>query len=245
MPFIPMESVRRWQNMPKKKLDKIDKMIATRKAPLVQADIMELGDKRLNPAENVKRQEEELLQKASKFKIGRQEELEDAERSSGPRLQFTEVISRLRSEIPSLKAVDSQGGGHIALYVPRNRQEFEEAKREWDGSRDEFFLFHKYVGGFPKAELPEYDSITIDTSHLPTRTRNAWRSLLISLLKQGVISYRGTIRQFGEAYGSRAWRWQEQTKLWRQTPDKMFAKASLESGSVRSYDQNILDRQEQ
>lgn len=195
----------------------------SRKAPLVEADINELGDKRLNPEEGVAQKREECLSMVANRRIGGQSELEDKERGSGPRLQFTEIISRLRREIPTLRVLDGSPG-NIALYVPRTDGEFREAKAEWDWGRDEFFLYHKYVGGFPKQEIPEYSTIEIDTSLLPTRENRGWRSILITLLKQGVMSYRQAVRQFGDVGSDRrGWRWREQTAKWRQEPTSRFA----------------------
>lgn len=191
-------------------------------APAVEPHSVELGDKRLNVDEAVVRKREECLSMVANRRLGRQEELEDEERGSGPRLQFTEIISRLKCELPQLKVVDGAPGS-VALYFPRTDAEFKEARAEWEWGRDEFFLYHKYVGGFPKQEIPEYSTIEIDTSLLPTREKRGWRSILITLLKQGVISYNAAVRQFGDVgTDRRGWRWIEQTHKWRQRPTKAF-----------------------
>jgi hypothetical protein len=177
------------------------------KAPLVVTDITELGDKRLNREENWAREVEKSLRLASQHKIAGQAELEDEERSSGPRLQFTEIISRVRREAPQLKVMDGIAG-YVALYFPRNRQEMSEDER--DPARDAFFYHHKYVGGMPKCELPEYGHILLDTSFLPTKEAlRGWRTVLIGLVKAGVLSYKAAVRQFGEATGQRSSRWFE------------------------------------
>lgn len=207
--------------------DRLSEIIAARKAPLVEADINELGDKRLSPEEGVFREREALLARCAHNKIGGQTELEDPERSGGPRLQYTELVSRLRRCIPGLMAVDGAPGS-VALYYPRNREEYNEARSEWEWGRDEFFLTNKYVGGFPKQEIAEFSHVLIDSSHLPTREVRGWRSVLISLLKQGVVSYRTLVKEFGEANGKRAWRWQEQTRRWRNEPDTRFFASSLD-----------------
>jgi hypothetical protein len=215
-----------------KRRSKLDEIASTRKAPVVEVDRHELGDKRLNPEEAVIRERESLLAICAKKKIGGQDELEDFNRSQGPRLQFTEIISRLRHAAPALRVLDGSLG-NVALYFPRNQREYKEVVRESDGSQDGFFLYHKYVSGMPKAGIPEYASVDIDTSHLPTREGwmtngafvqgHSWRSVLIALMRAGVISYSAAVRQFGDVgTDKRGWRWNEQTRPWRNNPDKVF-----------------------
>jgi hypothetical protein len=189
---------------------------------LIEPDRNELGDKRLNPEEAVIRERESLLQLAAQKKIGSQAELENPDRSLGPRLQYTDIISRLRKIIPDL-VVKEGSRGSVALYFPRNRKELEEAQREWEWGKDEFFMKYKYVGGFPKNETFEYSHIDIDSSHLPTKEHRGWRSILIALLKQGVVSYSQLVSQFGDVgTDRRGWRWQEQTRQWRNNPTEKF-----------------------
>lgn len=212
-----------------KKKDKLAEMLAARRAPLVEADINELGDKRLDPIESVASQREKALQQASQYKIAKQEELEDQNRSLGPRLQYTELISRLKRAIPALKVMDGSPG-NIALYFPRDRKELEEATNNWDylEGKDTFFLQYKYVGGFPKAEIPEYSTIDIDTSHLPTKEHRGWRSVLITLLKAGAVPYEKLLKEFGDVgTDKRGWRWQDQTAKWRSNPTAQFTSSNL------------------
>jgi hypothetical protein len=187
---------------------------------LVQPDKNELGDKRLDPKESVVKYREELLRDISHRKMYKQEEM-TPERSSGSRLQYTELISRLRRVCPTIKAVDGSPG-NIALYFPRSTKELEQATQEWQYDRDKFYLVNKYVAGFPKQEIPEFSHFLLDTDGIPTREYRGWRSILIVLLKQGVISYRGAVREFGEALGQRGWRWQMETQKWRHLPDTKF-----------------------
>ena len=183
---------------------------------LVQTDINELGDKRLNPDEAVIREREELLRLASTRKIKGQEELEDAERSAGPRMAYTEFLRRLRSEAPALKALDGSPGS-IALYYPRSNEELAQIENTQgrDQERDQFFHYHKYVGGMEKHEMPEFAHVILDTSNLPVREYRGWRSVLIGLIKQGVLTYAAAIRQFGEPHGPRGMRWHEQLQPYK------------------------------
>lgn len=177
---------------------------------LVQTDIHELGDGRLNPEESVAKHREELLAIEAKKRLYGQEELEDPSRALGPRLQFTSFISRLRRLIPSLKVLDGSPGS-VALYVPLTQHELAEAMLAWRNDRDIFFLHHKYVGGFQKIELQEYSTVDIDSSRLATKEHRGWRSVLINLITQEVVSYRAVVKEFGDTGSDqRGWRWREQ-----------------------------------
>lgn len=190
---------------------------------LIQTDSNELGDKRLNPEEGVAKTREECLAMAALKRLPGQDELEDPKRAFGPRLQFTEVISRLRRIIPSLKVLEGSPGS-VALYVPLTHHELKEAVRAWQNDRDIFFLHHKYVGGFPKQELPEYSTVDFDTSRLATKENRGWRSVLIPFIQHGLVTYQAVIKEFGDVgTDRRGWRWKEQTAQWRNNPEVKFS----------------------
>lgn len=208
-------------------------MPKTIEAPYVETDIRMLGDTHLSPQESVIREREKCLKDASKFRIFGQDELENPERALGPRLQYTELISRLKSIAPELKAVDGSEG-NIALYFPRTQRDYADTLREWDysqkGKDDKFFQAHRYVCGFPKQDLPEYSTVDIDTSLLPTRERRGWRTVLITLIKQGVITYSDAVAQFGDVgTDQRGWRWSEQLLPWKLRPEIKFKQETQEN----------------
>ena len=185
-----------------------------------------LGDAHLDPKEGVIREREKCLKDASKFRLFGQDELENPERALGPRLQYTQLISRLKLIAPELRALDGSEG-NIALYFPRTARDYADTLREWDytqiGKDDKFFQAYRYVGGFPKQEIPEYSTVDIDTSLLPTRERRGWRSVLITLVKQGVITYSDAVAQFGDVgTDKRGWRWSEQLLPWKRSPETKF-----------------------
>jgi hypothetical protein len=188
--------------------------VVKNKAPLVQADIKELGDTRLNPKEAIAREREDLLELAGKAKIWGQTELEDHERSAGPRLSWGELIRRIRDCNSSIQVLDSQGGSDVAIYVRKKRNEYDEQERDW--TRPEFFWDHKYVTGMPKSDLPEYAHVTLDTSGLPLREIRGWRSVLIALVKTRAITYEQAIEKFGDpTFDRRSGRWFEQLREYR------------------------------
>src|ERR1700678_1106672 len=99
------------------------KTASKNKAPLVQVDINELGDKRLNPEESNARETEALLKQCAKQKIWGQDELEDVERSAGPRMPWTDLIRRLKSCNPGIHVKDGIPG-NVALYYKKHSDEY-------------------------------------------------------------------------------------------------------------------------
>ena len=177
---------------------------------LIQPDRNELGDKRLDPKEGVAQKREECLAMAATRRFPHQEDIEDPERALGPRLQFSEFVSRLKRVIPALKVLDGSPG-NVALYFPRNSAELKEATQAWTADRDVFFLVNKYVGGFPKQEIQEYSTVDIDNARLATKEHRGWRSVLMNLITAGVVSYRAVVKEFGDCgTDQRGWRWREQ-----------------------------------
>lgn len=208
-------------------------MPKTIEAPYVETDKRMLGDTHLSPQESVFREREKCLKDASKFRLYKQDELEDPERALGPRLQYTEFVSRLRRILPEMRFLDGSEG-NIALYVPRRAEDYLATLREWDygmkGKDDKFFQFHRYVGGFPKQPLPEFSTVDIDTSLLPTRERRGWRSVLIALIKQGNASYADAVAEFGDVgTDRRGWRWSEQLLPWKIRPNTKFKNETQEN----------------
>lgn len=201
---------------------------------LIQPDINELGDKRLDPKESVAQKREECLSMAAKKRIYKQDELEDAQRALGPRIHSGEMVRKLRKLIPGLKFLDGSPG-NIALYAPRHRGEIEARYYEWYQEQEEaasrgrkrqdfFFLFHKYVGGFPKGELQEYTTIDIDNANLGTKEHRSWRTVLIALVRQGLVSYESVVKEFGDVgTDRRGWRWKDTLRKWRNFPTLLFS----------------------
>jgi hypothetical protein len=189
---------------------------------LIQPDRLELGDFRLDPKEAVAQKREECLAMAATKRLHGQDELADPLRALGPRIQFGEMLSKLRRITPSL-VIKEGSPGSVALYYPRSRKEFDDALRAWQWDRDYFFLKHKYVGGFEKQELQEFSTIDEDNAFLATKEHRGWRTVLISLIQQGCVSYRKVIKEFGDVgTDRRGWRWREALRAYRNNPEVAF-----------------------
>jgi len=208
--------------MPKGRVASLAGLGINNQAPMVETDINELGDKRLNPEESVIKEREALLKKASVYKIEDQGELQDVKRSEGARLHFGELLRKLQRIAPDLQARDGSPGS-LALYCPRTPAQLDVALRE-GGQNDIFFILNKYVGGFPKEELPEWGYVDIDTSLIATKEHlRGWRTVLIGLIRAGVISYQEAINEFGDPIADqRNVVWMKKTEEWRQNPTQRF-----------------------
>lgn len=175
----------------------------------IEIDRTNLGDTKLSPEEANLREREQLLKMAAKKKIWRQDELEDPDRSAGPRLYYTEILRRLWTLNPDLRVEDGSAD-QVAIYRPKRHDEYD--WQQWDPNAPTKWRWDfEYVAGLPKEWIPEYPHVTLDTSKLATREIHGWRSTLIALIKARAITYRGTIQEFGDpANDQRSTRWFEQ-----------------------------------
>jgi hypothetical protein len=192
---------------------------------LIQVDRNELGDKRLDEKENVARKREECIAMAGHKRLVGQDDLEDPSRVLGPRIQFADFVARLQRMVPSLTVRDGLPG-NVALYAPCNAEELEAQTRAWQHDKDIFFMLHKYVGGFPKTPMHEYSGlVTEEYTRLANKEIRGWRTVLIMLLEQGLVSYKKVVKEFGDVgLDVRGWRWQESTREWRNRPEERFKK---------------------
>lgn len=190
---------------------------------LFEPDKRMLGDSHLDARENVIKLREMCLKFASRYITVDQEELQNAGRSEGTRLPYTELLKRLRKICPTL-TVKEGSPGNLALYYPRTSDELYEALTDGGYSTDVFFIFNKYVGGIPKEELPEWGYVDIDTSLIATREHiRGWRTILIGLLLAGAVSYAEAVKEFGDpALDKRNSVWMKKTLEWREAPAKKF-----------------------
>lgn len=174
---------------------------------LIQPDIDELGDKRLNPDEAVAKAKEDnhRIQAAKGLFLPRQEELENQVLSEGRRIGYREFIRRLSHANPRLLFKDGLPG-NISVYAPKLRGDDDEP----DPTKPDWWNDHRYVSGFACEDLTEFSSVTTTEHGIANREQRGWRSVLIALIKSRAISYCDAIKEFGEPTGERGWRWREQ-----------------------------------
>jgi hypothetical protein len=69
-----------------------------------------------------------------------------------------------------------------------------------------------YVTGFyVDAPLPEFSSVIVDSKGLPVRELRGWRSVLLALYRQKIVTLKQLELSFGKAQGQRAILWDKQT----------------------------------
>lgn len=190
---------------------------------LIQVDRNELGDKRLDPKENVARQREKAIAQAGTRRITNQDDLEDPSRVLGPRIQFGDFVTRLKRIIPALHVREGLPG-NVALYAPCNAKELEESERCWQHDKPIFFRDNKYVGGFPKQPMHEYSGLEVEEyTRLANKEIRGWRTVLLMLLEQGLVTYKTVVNEFGDVgTDARGWRWRESTQKYRYNPESKF-----------------------
>ena len=162
---------------------------------LIQIDKSELGDKRLNEVENLAKLKEGNLALAAKNKIAGQETLENKDMALGQPMSYQDLIRLLGKINPAIQCSDGGVKNAIAVRVPADLE---------DGTHG-----LKYVTGFYKEVLPEFSWVSTDEYGRPLRETRGWRTVVLALVKQGVISYRTAVDVFGEPNGQRSGRWHE------------------------------------
>jgi hypothetical protein len=198
---------------------------------LIQANKSMLGDQFLDPKEALAQQKEINKGVIEERKIWGQKELEDHERSAGPRMPYQELIYRIRKLAgttvcgnPKIMVLEGSPG-NVAIYVMKTRKELAEThedelaeirqKRPPQGLHPDFFYDYKYATGFPKEDIPEFAHLELDDRGLAKREIRGWRSVLIALIKAGAFSVQEANEEFGEARGVRSHRWFEQLRDYR------------------------------
>ena len=153
----------------------------------------QLGDKHLDPKEAVIREREDLLRLISNRRAYGQKDIEKVERSEGPRLYYSILISRLKRLYPEFLVKDGIPG-NVALYRPKTTAEI--INDGYDLGAPKWHNEHKYVTGFPKEHIPEWGHYQNDTDGHAIREVRGWRSILIALVKQGLVTYQAVKVEF-------------------------------------------------
>jgi hypothetical protein len=163
-----------------------------------------LGDKRLSPEEGNYKIREGNQKLIDEKKLPGQTLLENKDMAIGRALQPSEFIRIVQKINP--KIIVEKGGypDAVAVRYPT-----------WD--EDEQKLVRKYVSGFMANEvLQEFSNITVDAKGLPHREVRGWRSVLLALIKQGILTYPQVKAAFGEPTGQRNVLWNEQMRERKQ-----------------------------
>jgi hypothetical protein len=165
---------------------------------LVKADKSMLGDKYLRDREAVAKAKEENQAAAAASKIPDQDILEKREMAMGLMLQPNEFIRRL--EKLNSKLIIEAGGVRNAVAVRY-------PKMQEDGTIEKAYVTGFYVD----APIPEFSSVIVDSKGLPVRELRGWRSVLLALYRQKIVTLKQLDLVFGKAQGQRSVLWNKQT----------------------------------
>jgi hypothetical protein len=156
----------------------------------------QLGDKHLNPEEEVIRQREDLRHDISGREAYGQKDIEKAERSEGPRLYYSTLLKKMKNIYPHFLIKDGIPG-NVAVYRPKTKDEIE--RDGYDMIFPQWRNEHKYVTGFPKEWIPEWGHYVNDTDGIALREDpRGWRTVHIAMVKQRLVTYAASIAEFGE-----------------------------------------------
>ena len=163
---------------------------------LILPDSADLGDKRLSPEEGVAQLKEKITSERAQHKLIKQDELENVEMSLGHPMPWQELCRRIKQLNHSL--IICEGGYPGAMQV---RAEVAVTPEEPSGT--------KYVTGFMKDILSEFDSVTQkDKWGVAKRVNRGWRTVIMDIVLKGYATKAQVDKVMGEALGQRAWRWE-------------------------------------
>ena len=171
---------------------------------LIQTDKNELGDKRLDAVEGLAKIKEENKKLSDKNRIPDQDILEKREMALGFPLSPNDFIARIQRLNPRI--IVELGGVKNAVAVRYAKLNPETGKYE-----------KEYVTGFyVDHPLPEFSSVLVDGKGLPIREIRGWRSVLLALMRQKLLTLKQVELTFGKANGQRAILWDKQTQAERK-----------------------------
>jgi hypothetical protein len=168
----------------------------------------QLGDKHVDLKEGVIRLREELRKDISHREAYGQKDIEKAERSESSKMYYSVLLRKLRAIYPAMLVKDGMPG-NVALYRPKTKAEI--INDGYDLSVPKWYNEHKYFTGFPKEAIPEWGHYVNDTDGIALREVRGWRSVLIAMIKQGLVTYEQAVEEFSDPiHDQRSKYWFEQ-----------------------------------
>lgn len=170
----------------------------------------QLGDAHLNWEELAVREREGLLKDVSGRKAYGQDDIDKSDRSAGPRMYYSVLLKKLRNIYPAMLVKDGIFG-HVACYRPKTDAEI--VNDGYDLAVPKWYNDHKYFTGFPKEPIPEWGHYVNDTDGIALKEVRGWRSVLIAMIKQGLVTYDSAVEEFGDPiHDQRSKYWFDQLK---------------------------------
>ena len=172
---------------------------------LIVTDRDNLGDKRLSPVEGVAKKVEETLKDTQKFAIPNQDLLSNFDMAIGNRMTPQEFIRRLNLMDPTILVEKGGMKDAVALRIT--------VLDDDPTSPTHNKYVKKYVSGFYVDQpLNEYSSVSVENDGKARRENRGWRTVLLMLEGQKVVSHARVVKFFGEAQGQRSVLWRQQTQ---------------------------------
>ena len=134
---------------------------------------------RLNPTEALASLEEDTDRSLQKFRLPEQDTLTKEEARWGRAMHHTDFLSKLRIIVPGLVVQE-------APYTP-NAFSLYQVKGDTV----------QYLGWMHQEYAPEFEVIITDKRNLPIAQKRAWRTVLLRLIKSGVITEQQANQVFG------------------------------------------------
>jgi len=166
---------------------------------LILPDSTHLGDKKLSAEEKLKQSFEQTDHMLDRYRLDDHETLKDQAARMGTPMHHNELIRKVTALNASVWAEDSLTNPTtvIGFYTKLP-----------DGSK-------KYLGSFEKGFLPEFSYVLVDAADLPIKEKRGWRTVLLRLLKQGVLSWGQIKAAFGDSMHVSSERWRRETQKYR------------------------------
>jgi len=135
-----------------------------------------------------------------------QDELKDDESRVGRPMKHTDLLSVVKHLVPSLYVMPGRIRGHLAVF-----RTFPGPQSRLDG-RDFEYLFYMEEGIAPEFSQYSFDPVT----DVPIREeKRGWRTVLLRLIKAGLLSEDTCNKVFGRPEGTPANRWHMELKKYR------------------------------
>lgn len=163
------------------------------------------GAPRLSTAEHVARLKELNYNATKKQRWANQEDYENDVARIGTPLHHSDLLRKIRKLVPSLYIMDGRIVGDLAVFqtYPCPQPDL--------GGRDFRYLFY-----IPTGVLPEFSQYEFDARDVPIReSKRGWRTVLLRLIKLGLLSAERCDQEFGAARGEASTVWYRQLYAFR------------------------------
>ena len=131
------------------------------------------------------------------YELSGQEERKDSPARWGHVLHSSELLLRLQRIIPNLHVKDGRIGNDVSLFQVIG---------------DEI----KYLVWTHQGNLPEYSIVVTNWQNRPIREIRGWRTVLLRLIKAGVITEEQALKHFGSPTNGEAARFYLQELAWHR-----------------------------